>query len=141
MFKFIKQNKKGNNDEKEKAIKIAALLIHAAKIDENYTDKEKEIIKKTLIELGFNSKQLIEILENAEKLESNSNQILDFTKEVKNIDEESKKKIVESLWNIIYSDEQSDIYEANLMRRLSGLLYLDKKIVGDLKEKVKLKKE
>ena len=141
MFKFIKQNKKGNNDEKEKAIKIAALLIHAAKIDENYTDKEKEIIKKTLIELGFNSKQLIEILENAEKLESNSNQILDFTKEVKNIVEESKKKIVESLWNIIYSDEQSDIYEANLMRRLSGLLYLDKKIVGDLKEKVKLKKE
>ena len=141
MFKFIKKNKKENTDEKEQAIKIAALLVHAAKIDENYTNKEKEIIKKTLIDLGFNSEQLLEILENAEKLESNSNQILDFTKEVKNIDEESKKKIVESLWNIIYSDEQSDVYEANLMRRLSGLLYLDKKIVGDLKEKVKLKKE
>ena len=141
MFKFIKKNKKENTDEKEQAIKIAALLVHAAKIDENYTSKEKEIIKKTLIDLGFNSEQLLEILENAEKLESNSNQILDFTKEVKNIDEESKKKIVESLWNIIYSDEQSDVYEANLMRRLSGLLYLDKKIVGDLKEKIKLKKE
>ena len=141
MFNFIKKNKKENTDEKEQAIKIAALLVHAAKIDENYTSKEKEIIKKTLIDLGFKSEQLIKILENAEKLESNSNQILEFTKEVKNIDEESKKKIVESLWNIIYSDEQSDVYEANLMRRLSGLLYLDKKIVGDLKEKVKQKKQ
>ena len=141
MFNFLKKNRKDKTDEKESAIKIAALLIHAAKIDENYTDKEKEIIKKTLVDLGFDSKKLVEILENAEKLESNSNQILDFTREIKAIDEDSKKKIIESLWNIIYSDEQSDIYEANLMRRLTGLLYLDKKIVGELKKNAMLKKK
>tara|TARA_B100001179_G_scaffold40082_1_gene26214 strand:- start:131 stop:556 length:426 start_codon:yes stop_codon:yes gene_type:complete len=141
MFTLLKKNPKDETSDTDQAVKIAALLIHAAKIDENYTDKEKEIIKKTLVDLGFDSKKLIEILENAEKLESNSNQILDFTREIKSIDEDSKKKIVESLWNIIYSDNQSDIYEANLMRRLTGLLYLDKKIVGDLKEKAKLKKK
>ena len=140
MFNFLKKNRKDKTYEKEPAIKIAALLIHAAKIDENYTDKEKEIIKKTLVDLGLDGKKLIETIKNAEKLESNSNQILDFTKEIKGIDENSKKKIVESLWNIIYSDDESDIYEANLMRRLTGLLYLDKKIVGDIKEKAKLKK-
>ena len=141
MFTFLKKNPKDETSNTDSAVKIAALLIHAAKIDENYTDKEKEIIKKTLVDLGFDSKKLIETIENAEKLESNSNQILDFTREIKSIDEDSKKKIVESLWNIIYSDGQSDIYESNLMRRLTGLLYLDKKIVGDLKEKVKLKKK
>ncbi len=141
MFTFLKKNPKDETSDTDSAVKIAALLIHAAKIDENYTDKEKEIIKKTLVDLGIDSKKLIEIIKNAEKLESNSNQILDFTKEIKSIDEDSKKKIVESLWNIIYSDDQSDIYEANLMRRLTGLLYLDKKIVGDLKEKAKLKKK
>ena len=141
MFTFLKKNPKDETNKTDSAVKIAALLIHAAKIDENYTDKEKEIIKKTLVDLGLDSKKLIETIENAEKLESNSNQILDFTREIKSIDEDSKKKIVESLWNIIYSDDQSDIYEANLMRRLTGLLYLDKKIVGDLKEKVKLKKK
>ena len=141
MFTFLKKNPKDETSDTDTAVKIAALLIHAAKIDENYTDKEKEIIKKTLVDLGLDSKKLIETIENAEKLESNSNQILDFTREIKSIDEDSKKKIVESLWNIIYSDDQSDIYEANLMRRLTGLLYLDKKIVGDLKEKAKLKKK
>ena len=141
MFTFLKKNPKDETSDTDSAVKIAALLIHAAKIDENYTDKEKEIIKKTLVDLGLDSKKLIETIENAEKLESNSNQILDFTREIKSIDEDSKKKIVESLWNIIYSDDQSDIYESNLMRRLTGLLYLDKKIVGDLKEKAKLKKK
>ena len=141
MFNFLKKNRKDKTYGKGPAIKIAALLIHAAKIDENYTDKEKEIIKKTLVDLGIDSKKLIEIIKNAEKLESNSNQILEFTREIKGIDENSKKKIVESLWNIIYSDNESDIYEANLMRRLTGLLYLDKKIVGDIKEKTKLKKK
>ena len=141
MFTFLKKNPKDETSDTDTAVKIAALLIHAAKIDENYTDKEKEIIKKTLVDLGFDSKKLIETIENAEKLESNSNQILDFTREIKSIDEDSKKKIVESLWNIIYSDDQSDIYEANLMRRLTGLLYLDNKIVGDLKEKAKSKKK
>ena len=141
MFTFLKKNPKDETSDTDSAVKIAALLIHAAKIDENYTNKEKEIIKKTLVDLGIDSKKLIETIENAEKLESNSNQILEFTKEIKGIDESSKKKIVESLWNIIYSDNESDIYEANLMRRLTGLLYLDKKIVGDIKEKTKLKKK
>jgi len=141
MFTFLKKNPKDETSDTDSAVKIAALLIHAAKIDENYTDKEKEIIKKTLVDLGIDSKKLIEIIKNAEKLESNSNQILEFTREIKGIDENSKKKIVESLWNIIYSDNESDIYEANLMRRLTGLLYLDKKIVGDIKEKTKLKKK
>ena len=141
MFTFLKKNPKDETSDTDSAVKIAALLIHAAKIDENYTDKEKEIIKKTLVDLGLDSKKLIETIKNAEKLESNSNQILDFTREIKSIDENSKKKIVESLWKIIYSDGESDIYEANLMRRLTGLLYLDKKIVGDLKEKAKLKKK
>ena len=141
MFTFLKKNPKDETSDTDTAVKIAALLIHAAKIDEIYTDKEKEIIKKTLINLSFNKNKILDIIDSAEKLESNSNQILDFTKEIKSIDEDSKKKIVESLWNIIYSDDQSDIYEANLMRRLTGLLYLDKKIVGDLKEKAKLKKK
>jgi uncharacterized tellurite resistance protein B-like protein len=141
MFTFLKKNPKDETSDTDSAVKIAALLIHAAKIDENYTDKEKEIIKKTLVDLGIDSKKLIEIIKNAEKLESNSNQILEFTREIKGIDENSKKKIVESLWNIIYSDDESDIYETNLMRRLTGLLYLDKKIVGDLKEKANLKKK
>ena len=140
MFTFLKKNLKDETSDTDSAVKIAALLIHAAKIDENYTDKEKEIIKKTLVDLGLDGKKLIETIKNAEELESNSNQILDFTRKIKSIDENSKKKIVESLWKIIYSDGESDIYEANLMRRLTGLLYLDKKIVGDLKEKAKLKK-
>ena len=141
MFTFLKKNPKDETSDTDSAVKIAALLIHAAKIDENYTDKEKEIIKKTLVDLGLDGKKLIETIKNAEKLESNSNQILEFTREIKGIDENSKKKIVESLWNIIYSDDESDIYETNLMRRLTGLLYLDKKIVGDIKEKIKLKKK
>ena len=141
MFTFLKKNLKDETSDTDSAVKIAALLIHAAKIDENYTDKEKEIIKKTLVDLGVDGKKLIETIKNAEKLESNSNQILEFTREIRGIDENSKKKIVESLWNIIYSDDESDIYEANLMRRLTGLLYLDKKIVGDIKEKAKLKKK
>jgi uncharacterized tellurite resistance protein B-like protein len=141
MFTFLKKNPKDETSDTDTAVKIAALLIHAAKIDEIYTDKEREIIKKTLINLSFNKNKILDIIDSAEKLESNSNQILDFTREIKSIDEDSKKKIVESLWNIIYSDDQSDIYEANLMRRLTGLLYLDKKIVGDLKEKAKLKKK
>ena len=119
--------------------KIASLLIHAAKIDENYTEKEKNIIKRTLISLGIEEKNIVTIMIKAEENESNSNQILNFTREIKNLNDDDKKKIVESLWNIIYSDSESDMYEANLMRRLSGLLYLDDKIVGEIKEKIKSK--
>ena len=117
-------------------IKIAALLIHAAKIDQNYTLNEKEIIRKAIIELDPKNEMIDNILIKAEEIEKNSNQILDFTKEVKNMNEDSKKKIIEVLWNIIYSDNNPDIYENSLMRRLTGLLYLDPKIVGDIKEKI-----
>ena len=117
--------------------KVCALLIHAAKIDENYTDQEEEIIKKTLNELGLGDKNISKTIEDAKIIEENSNQILDFTKEVKNLPEEDKIKIVETLWSIIYSNKDADIYETNLMRRLAGLLYIDNKTMGDIKEKVK----
>ncbi len=140
MFNLFKKNKadEGNNLS---LIAITALLIHSAKIDENFTDKEKEIIKKALIEMGAQTDEINEIFEEAEKKEKDSNQILDFTRQIKNIDEDKKKLVVEALWNIIYSDESADMYEANLMRRLSGLLYLESKVVGDLKEKVKKKND
>ena len=141
MFKFFKNKDSvdGAKDNNDLLIKTAALFIHAAKIDENYTDKEKEIIKKTLIKLGAKLNTINEIIFTAEKNEEESNQILDFTKDIKNTDNEFKIKIIEALWSIIYSNKEADMYEANLMRRLSGLLYLDNKIVGDIKEKVKKK--
>ena len=117
--------------------KTASLLIHAAKMDENYTGKEKNIIEKTLTELGVNESNLQNLMLDAEKNEQNSNQILDFTKAIKASENSFKVTLVESLWKIIYSDMSSDMYEDNLMRRLTGLLYLDKKMVGDIKEKVK----
>ena len=116
---------------------IAALLIHVAKIDENYEEKEKEIIKKTLIELGATDSNIDKLISDASIIEENSNQILNFTKEVKNASESDKIKIIESLWKIIYSDNNADMYETGMMRRLAGLLYLDPKIMGDLKEKIK----
>ena len=129
-------NKKNKEIIESSSAKIAALLIHVAKIDENYTEKEKEIIKKTIIKLSSKNEIIDEVLTKAEKIEKNSNQILDFTREVKNMDKESKIKIVEALWNIIYSDGSADMYENSLMRRLTGLLYLDTKIVGDIKKKI-----
>ena len=133
MFKFSKSNDK--KEAEDTLTKIIALLIHAAKIDENYSKSEKEIIKKAIEELGPVNANTESVLKKAEEIENNSNQILDFTKEVKNMNEDSKIKIVEVLWNIIYSDNNPDIYENNLMRRLTGLLYLNPKIVGDIKEK------
>ena len=116
---------------------IAALLIHTAKIDEAYDEKEKDIIKKTLIELGAESSKIDKLISEASIIEENSNQILDFTKEIKSAPESDKIRIIESLWRIIYSDNNADMYETNLMRRLAGLLYIDAKIMGDLKEKIK----
>ena len=136
MFNLFKKNQ--NKDEENLSlIAVTSLLIHSAKIDENYTEKEKKIILQALIEMGADKDELNEIIIEAEKKEKDSNQILDFTREVKNISEDEKKVIIEALWKIIYSDENADMYETNLMRRLSGLLYLDSKVVGDLKEKVK----
>ena len=131
---FKKENKENLENP---LIKITSLLIHAAKIDENYSEKEKQIIKKTIEKLDSKNEEVDKIFEEAEKMEENSNQILDFTKEIKNLDKDSKSKIIEALWNIIYSDSNPDMYENSLMRRLTGLLYLDPKEVGDLKQKVK----
>ena len=141
MFSLFKKNIENKNDDSHLSlISIAALLIHSAKIDENFTEKEKNIIKKALIEMGADQGDLDKILKDAELIEKDSNQILEFTKEVKNKNVDEKKIVIEALWNIIYSDENADIYETNLMRRLSGLLYLDPKIVGDIKEKIKSNK-
>ena len=140
MFDIFKDKKEKKLNDDDKYIKSAALLIHAAKIDENYTEKEKSIIKKTLIELGVKEDRLNELYNEAEDIEKNSNQILDFTREIKNSNNEFKVKITETLWSIIYSDGSSDMYEDNFMRRLTGLLYLDKKIVGDIKERIRNKK-
>ena len=140
MFDIFKDKKEKKLNDDDKYIKSAALLIHAAKIDENYTDKEKSIIKKTLIELGVKEDKLNELYNEAEEIEKNSNQILDFTREIKNSNDEFKVKITETLWSIIYSDGSSDMYEDNFMRRLTGLLYLDRKIVGDIKESIRNKK-
>ena len=140
MFSLFKKEKENKNDENHLSLtSVAALLVHSAKIDQNFTEKEKDIIKKALIEMGADNNNLDEILKEAEIKEQDSNQILEFTKEVKNKNIDEKKIVIEALWNIIYSDENADIYETNLMRRLSGLLYLDPKIVGDIKEKIKSK--
>ena len=136
MFNFFK--KKTKEPEKIDIFsKTASLLIHAAKIDQNYTNKEKLIIERTLIDLGVDKEKINQLMQNAEENEKNSNQILNFTKDIKYTDQNFKIKIIESLWKIIYSDNTSDMYETNLMRRLTGLLYLDNKLVGDIKEKIK----
>jgi uncharacterized tellurite resistance protein B-like protein len=126
-----------DKDEMNNIVKVAALLIHAAKIDEDYSVKEEEIIKKTLLDLGVSNKDLEEILKKGKKIEANSNHILDFTKKVKGMNEKNKIKIIETLWKIIYSNKEADIYETSLMRRLAGLLYVDDKTMGDIKEKIK----
>ena len=136
MINIFKKNKDKKIINDQKYINIAALLIHAAKIDEKYTEKEKDINKKTLEEISNKKIEINNLISDAEKLESNSNQILDFTKEVKNIEESLKIKILETIWRIIYSDKKADIYETNLMRRLTGLLYIDAKTLGDIKNKI-----
>ena len=129
-----------SKNENNHLVKVAALLIYASKIDENYSIKEEEIIKKALIEIGANSHDIDLIIKNAEKLENNSNQILEFTKEIKNMNVENKIKIIKTLWRIIYSNNEADIYETSLMRRLAGLLYIDSKTMGNIKEKIKKEK-
>ena len=140
MFSLFKKENETNDDKDHLSlISVAALLIHSAKIDQNFTEREGVIIKKALLEMGADENKIDEIIKDAETKERDSNQILEFTKEVKNKSVEEKKVVIEALWNIIYSDKNADIYETNLMRRLSGLLYLDPKIVGDIKEKIKSK--
>jgi len=141
MFNIFKKKEESEIENNHPSIMaVACLLIHSARIDENYTIKEKKIIKDAIVEMGARSDEIDKIMQDAEEKEKDSNQILDFTREVKNINQEDKKIIIEALWDIIYSDEDADMYETNLMRRLSGLLYLDPKVVGDIKEKVRQKK-
>jgi len=131
-FKKEKENHKHNYLEK-----ITALLVYTAKIDENYSKEEEEIIELTLSKIGVNKEKIKKIINEAKDIEENSNQILEFTREVKNMNEKDKINIIEGLWRIIYSNKVADIYETNLMRRLAGLLYIDNKMMGDIKEKIK----
>ena len=137
MFNIFKKKETERENNHPSMMAVACLLIHSARIDQNYTEKENKIIKEAIIEMGAEPEEIDKIMQDAEEKEKDSNQILDFTREIKNIDEEDKKIIIEALWDIIYSDEDADMYETNLMRRLSGLLYLDAKVVGDIKEKIK----
>ena len=136
MFKkiFKKREKNGSSN---KNVLIAALLIHAAKIDENYTDLEKKIIKKALEDLNnISSDQAEKLLKLAEKKEEESNQIVEFTKEIKKYSMESRLKVIEIIWKIVYSDGTNDSYESNLIRRICGLLYISDKDSGIIKTKV-----
>ena len=128
---------KENENEKDDLAKVAALLIHAAKIDENFTEKEEEIIKQALKKISGNDIDINNVFKKGKIIEENTNQILDFTRRVKNMDEQNKIEIIETLWRIIYSNKDADIYETNLMRRLAGLLYIDHKTMGDIKQKIK----
>ena len=132
---FFKKEK--NINENDDLIKVAALLIHAAKIDENYSNQEEKIIKQALLKIGANDNNIEKIMNGGNEIEENSNQILDFTKEVKSMNNENKVKIIETLWRIIYSNKEANVYETSLMRRLGGLLYIDSKIMGDIKNKIK----
>ena len=135
ILKFFNKNSEKSNTNEE-SINVACLLIHAAKIDENYTSEEKEMIKKTVKKLYPDLENLDAVISKAEQKENDSNHIQEFTKDVKSLSVENKIVIVETLWKIILSDGKSDIYENNLMRRLAGLLYLDDKIVGETKVKI-----
>ena len=138
MFKKIfKKEKKKNSDNKN--ILVASLLIHAAKIDENYSDIEKKIIKEALINLNnINSDQAEELMKLAEKKEEESNQMLEFTREIKKHPMEFRLKIIEIIWKIVYSDDVSDNYESNLIRRICGLLYISDKDNGIIRAKVQI---
>ena len=131
ILKFFNKEEQLNNDND--LINVACLMIHAARIDQNYTDKEKNIIKNTLLKLNNKNEDIDKVLLEAEVKESDSNHIQDFTKNIKAMDKVNKIEIIKNIWGIILSDGNSDIYEENLMRRLAGLLYIDSKTMGDIK--------
>ena len=131
ILKFFNKEEQSNNDSD--LINVACLMIHSAKIDENYTDKEKTIIKNTLTKLNDNNENIDQLILEAEKKESDSNHIQDFTKNIKAMNKDNKIEIIKNIWSIILSDGNSDIFEENLMRRLAGLLYVDSKTMGDIK--------
>ena len=135
---FNKEDQQNNNGD---LVNVACLMIHAAKIDENYTDKEKKIIKNTLIKLDNNNEDIDKVILEAEKKETDSNHIQDFTKNIKAMDKKNKIEIIKNIWSIVLSDGNSDIYEENLMRRLAGLLYIDSKTMGDIKLDIQSKQK
>ena len=139
MLKFFNKEEQSNSDND--LINVACLMIHAAKIDENYTDKEKTIIKNTLKKLDSNNEDIDKLILEAEKKESDSNHIQDFTKNIKVMDKKNKIEIIKNIWSIVLSDGNSDIYEENLMRRLAGLLYIDSKTMGDIKLEIQSKQK
>ena len=139
ILKFFNKEEQSNNDSD--LINVACLMIHSAKIDENYTDKEKTIIKNTLIKLDNNNEDIDKVILEAEKKESDSNHIQEFTKNIKTMDKKNKIEIIKNIWSIILSDGNSDVYEENLMRRLAGLLYLDAKTMGDIKLEIQNKQK
>tara|TARA_B100000700_G_C14478465_1_gene593945 strand:- start:107 stop:541 length:435 start_codon:yes stop_codon:yes gene_type:complete len=137
---FLKKNKKStkNFNKMDDLFKnVACILVHAARIDQNYTQSEKIIIKETMLEMGAEKLGIENLIKEAEENEENATQILNFTKKLKESDDDLKSKIIEALWKVIYSNNDADMYETNLMRRLSGLIYFDYKTVGQIKEKVK----
>ena len=138
ILKFF--NKENSLDNDTDLLNVACLMIHAAKIDENYTDKEKTIIKETLTKLS-NNQDLDKLISEAETKEADSNHIQDFTKNIKAMDKNDKIEIIKNIWSIVLSDGNSDIYEENLMRRLAGLLYIDSKTMGDIKLDIQSKQK
>ena len=137
MFKKI-FSKKSKNNTVETNVLVAALLVHAAQIDEKYTEIEKKIIKKALVKLyKINDKESEDLISKAEKIEQESNQIIEFTQEIKKKSMEFRIKVIEILWEIVYSDGANDSYESNLIRRVCGLLYVSDKDNGIIKTKVK----
>ena len=137
IFKFF--NKEEVSDYDNDLLNVACLMIHAARIDENYTDNEKKIIKKTLTKLNNSNEDIDKLILEAEKKEADSNHIQEFTKNIKSMNKDNKIEIVKNIWSIILSDGTSDIFEENLMRRLSGLLYIDAKTMGDIKLDIQAK--
>ena len=139
IFKFF--NKEEVSDSDNDLLNVACLMIHAARIDENYTDNEKKIIKKTLTKLNNSNEDIDKLIIEAEKKEADSNHIQEFTKNIKSMNKDNKIEIIKNIWSIILSDGTSDIFEENLMRRLSGLLYIDAKTMGDIKLDIQAKRK
>ena len=131
MLKFFNKDNQSNNDSD--LLNVACLMIHAAKIDENYTDREKSIVKNTIKKLNDKNEDVDKLIILAEEKESDTNHIQGFTKSIKSMDKDKKKEIIKNIWEIILSDGNSDVYEENLMRRLAGLLYVDDKTMGEIK--------
>ena len=139
IFKFFNKDKQLSDNTD--LFNVACLMIHAARIDENYTEKERKIIKRTLIKLKSDDEDIDKLISEAEKKESDSNHIQDFTRNIKVMEKDNKIEIVKNIWSIILSDGTSDIYEENLMRRLAGLLYVDSKTMGDIKLDIQTKQK